>query len=80
MQVQVKKWGNSASLRLPSAVMRAANLKIDQLVDIREEDGRIVIEPVRRPEESLDALIAGITADNMHGEVSTGQPVGAEVW
>ena len=46
MRVLVKKWGNSASVRIPAAVMEAAALSIDQPVDIREEDGRVVIEPI----------------------------------
>lgn len=47
MPVTVKKWGNSASVRIPSAVMKAARLSIDETVDVREEGGRIVIEPIR---------------------------------
>ena len=48
MRVQVKKWGNSASVRIPASIMAAAALHIDQEVDVREEEGRIVIDPVMR--------------------------------
>jgi antitoxin MazE len=49
MQVLIKKWGNSASVRIPAAVMAAASLSVDQAVEVREENGRIVIDPsVRR--------------------------------
>jgi len=41
----VKKWGNSASVRIPAAIMEAAHLDLDDAVDVREESGRIVIEP-----------------------------------
>ena len=44
---EVKKWGNSAAIRLPAALLEAADLLRDQPVDIREERGRIIIEPVR---------------------------------
>ena len=47
MRVSIKKWGNSASVRIPHSVMTAAALQIDQAVEIREEDGRVVIEPVQ---------------------------------
>ncbi|MCS6596437.1 AbrB/MazE/SpoVT family DNA-binding domain-containing protein [Burkholderia pseudomallei] len=30
--------------------------------------------------DELQELIAGITSENLHGEVSFGQPVGHEVW
>ncbi len=36
MQVLVEKWGNSASVRIPAAVMEAAQLSLDQAVDVRE--------------------------------------------
>lgn len=41
MRVQVKRWGNSASVRIPASEMAAAALRIDQEVDVREDEGRI---------------------------------------
>lgn len=78
MRVIVKKWGNSASVRIPAAIMEAAKLSLDEAVDVREEAGRIIIEPVRESEYDLDALIAGITRQNLHTEESFGPPVGKE--
>ncbi len=77
MRVTVKKWGNSASVRIPASVMEAAKVRLDQAVDVREERGRIIIEPVHALD--LDALLAGITDENMHGEIGTGKPVGKEI-
>ncbi|MBR8032852.1 AbrB/MazE/SpoVT family DNA-binding domain-containing protein [Burkholderia vietnamiensis] len=76
MKVLIEKWGNSASVRIPVAVMAASRLAVDQIVDVREEGGRIVIEPIR--ENGLEMLVAGITSANMHGEVSFGLAVGKE--
>jgi len=80
VRAQVKKWGNSASVRIPAAVMEAANLSIDQAVDVREENGRVVIEPVRKRKYDVDELIAQITPDNVYEEIDFGPPVGKEVW
>ena len=81
MQVAVKKWGNSASVRLPSTIMEAAHLKLDDTVDIREEGGVIIITPLRpAPTYDLDALLAGITPENQHAEVSFGPTVGREAF
>ncbi|WP_035384047.1 AbrB/MazE/SpoVT family DNA-binding domain-containing protein [Ferriphaselus sp. R-1] len=80
MEVIVKKWGNSAAVRIPAAVMAAAHLDLDQSVDVREEQGRIVIEPVRRKVYKLDELLGGITASNLHQLIEAGEPVGKEVW
>jgi antitoxin MazE len=74
----IKKWGNSASVRIPAAIMEAAKLSLDETVDVREEGGRIVIEPVRQGEYDLDALLAGITPENLHAELSFGSAVGKE--
>jgi antitoxin MazE len=80
MKVVVKKWGNSASVRIPASVMAAAALSLDQAVDVREEAGRIVIEPIREAAFELDDLVAGITEENRHDPVETGAPSGREFW
>jgi antitoxin MazE len=80
MRAVVRKWGNSASVRIPAAVMQAARLELDEPVDVREESGCIVIEPVRRKEYDLADLVKGITRGNQHDEVDFGGPAGKEVW
>jgi antitoxin MazE len=76
MRAVVKKSGNSASVRIPVAVLQAAHLDLDEPVDVREESGRIVIEPVRRKEYDLAELVKGITRENLQAEVAFGGPVG----
>jgi antitoxin MazE len=80
MRVNVRRWGNSASIRIPVEIMRAAHLVENQVVEMREESGRIIIEPIRLPEFDLESLIAGITSENLHEEVYFGTPVGKELW
>ena len=80
MQVLVKKWGNSAAVRIPSAIMAAARLQVDIEVNVREEGGRIIIEPVVPAQMNLDALLEKITPANIHGEVDFGRPVGNEAF
>lgn len=80
MRVQVKKWGNSASVRIPASVMAAASLRIDQEVDVREDDGRVVIEPVTPVRYDLDELLAQMRPETFHDEVDWGPPVGKEIW
>ena len=80
MRAVVKKWGNSASVRIPASVMQAAQLELDEPVDVREEAGRVVIEPLRRKEFDLKELVKGITPANRHEESDFGGPIGNEVW
>ena len=79
MRVFVKKWGNSASIRIPAGIMAAARLGLDDPVDIREEDGCIVIEAIRTNKYDLAQLLADITAENLHTEIDFGTPFGKEL-
>lgn len=79
MRVIVKKWGNSASVRIPAGIMEAARLSLDDVVDVHEDGGRIVIEPIRINEYDLDRLLAGITPENRHSEIEFGAPMGKEL-
>jgi antitoxin MazE len=76
----VKKWGNSAAVRIPAAVMQAIQLHLDEVVDVREEGGRIVIEPVPQKAYDLNDLVRGITPKNRHEWVDFGPPAGEETW
>ena len=67
-------------MRIPAAVMEAANLSLDETVDVREEGGRLVIEPVRSNGFDLVQLLADITPDNLRAEVSFGSAVGNEAF
>ena len=84
MKAMVRKWGNSASVRIPAAVMQAAHLDLDDPVDVRLESGRIVIVPVQRKQYKLADLIKGITRRNRHKESDLGgsvdKPLGKEIW
>jgi len=60
MRVSLKKWGNSAAVRLPAAVMKAAHLRLDQPLEVCQEHGRVIIEPAQiLPREiDIEALCA----------------------
>jgi antitoxin MazE len=80
VRATVKKWGNSAAVRIPASVMQATRLGLDEVVNVREEAGRIVIEPVRQKTYDLDKLLKGITPQNQHEAVDFGPAVGKEAW
>lgn len=80
MRATVKKWGNSAAVRIPASIMQATHLNLDEIVDVREEAGRIVIEPVRQRTYDLKELLRGITSKNLHDAVDFGTAEGNEIW
>ena len=80
MRMIVKKWGNSAAVRIPASVMAAASLDLDQVVDVREESGRVVIEPVKADPYELDALLDQMRPETFPEEIDFGPPQGREMW
>ena len=80
MRAQVRKWGNSGAVRIPAAVMAAASLSIDQAIEVRAEDGRIIIEPVKAPAYALDDLLDRMTPATFPDDYDTGAPAGGEIW
>jgi antitoxin MazE len=80
MRVTVKKWGNSAAVRIPASVVQATQLELDEVVEVREDQGRIVIERVRPRKYELSELLKGITNKNQHRAIDFGPAVGGEIW
>ena len=78
MKAVIRKWGNSPALRLPTAVLKEAGYQLEQKVDLVVSRGRIIIQPSKKIEYDLDALVNGINAGNTHDEVNFGRPVGNE--
>ena len=80
MRAKIQKWGNSLALRIPRSFAAESNIRQGSEVELSLEEGRLVIKAVTRPQYTLRALLADVTADNLHGEVDTGPPAGNEVW
>ena len=78
MDAVIRKWGNSPAVRLNSSAMKVAAFDLEQRVTIKASKGRIVIEPADKLEFKLEDLVAGITPENIHGEVDFGGPAGKE--
>jgi antitoxin MazE len=80
MKTQVKKWGNSLALRIPKVFAEQMAMLPNSPVEISIVDGKLVVNPLYKPEFTLEDLLAEITEENLHHEVDTGVAVGKEVW
>ena len=80
MKLKVQKWGNSLALRIPKALAIEANVASGSTVEMSLSNGELKIKPVEEQDYSLDELLSGITAGNIHDEVATGNPQGKESW
>ncbi|MER8694634.1 AbrB/MazE/SpoVT family DNA-binding domain-containing protein [Mesorhizobium opportunistum] len=79
MIAAVAKWGNSLALRIPTAFAREISVREGVSVDISVTNGVLLVRPVDdTPVYDLEALLCGITEENRHVEVATGESVGNE--
>jgi Growth regulator len=72
MRVVIKKWGNSAAVRLPSSMLKSLRVGLDDLMEVRVEKGCLILQPVRDEQYTLAQLVGGIKPGNVHEEVDYG--------
>jgi len=79
--LDIKRWGNSLGMRLPSAVAKAAHLHLDQQVRLVVEEGRVVVTPLDNRWYSLEQRLSQFKPEKHGGEaIQTDELVGAEKW
>jgi antitoxin MazE len=88
MQATIQKWGNSQGIRIPKAFLDALGMMENDIVELRRVDNNIVVTKVEQKKynnlsERLEAFY-GKPIDEIYvkteTEISTGSPVGGEVW
>ena len=74
MQTEIKRWGNSAAVRLPSQLLSQAKLSIGSAIHIEVAKGTIIIKaadkpfyPPRLPLSETD-LLKGLDARGAHAD------------
>lgn len=73
------KWGSSLAVRIPKAMLEAAQLKAGDKLEIELQDRTIVIQSLAG-KPTLKELVDGITPENCHPATDWGPPLGNEVW
>ena len=83
MQTEIKRWGNSAAVRLPSKILAQANLDITSPISLEVREGKIVIEAreesarkIKLPFSEAE-LLAGLNEYTAHAD-ELAQPTSAE--
>lgn len=75
----LQKWGNGAGVRLPKKVVEAAQLKINQPLEVTVKDKSVILTPITNSSAiSIDALLKGVSPDKINGEMDWGEDIGAE--
>ncbi|RMA96190.1 AbrB/MazE/SpoVT family DNA-binding domain-containing protein [Hydrogenothermus marinus] len=76
----INKWGNSQGIRIPKKYLEELGLKIGDKVELKIEDGKLVIYPTkqkRKPKLDINELFKEKYKENQ--EYDWGK-VGKEVW
>lgn len=76
--LEIKMWGNSLGVRIPSALARAANLKANQAVKLTVEQGRVVISPQSPKPLTLSERLERYDPTLHGGEAMAAPLIGAE--
>ena len=80
MQTKVQKWGNSLGVRIPRGLAEEVGLGAGTEVSLTAKDGELVLRPTVPSRLRLSDLLAGVTTENIHAAVDTGDAVGAEAF
>ena len=80
MQTKVQKWGNSLGVRIPRGLAEEVGLGAGTEVSLTVKDGELVLRPSLPSQLRLADLLAGVTPENIHTSVDTGDAVGAEAF
>lgn len=84
MQSEIKRWGNSAAVRLPSKILAQAKLDVSSSISIEVTDGKIVIEAAAKAARKVNLpfseadLLTGLDAHGAHAD-ELAQPTATEM-
>ena len=81
MTTTIKRWGNSAAVRLPRSILSQANLEEGTDVEILfSKEGEITLRAVRK-RQRIQELFADYDEGTFQtGEIDWGKPEGEEAW
>lgn len=80
MEVRLQKWGNSMGIRIPSSILKTLNLKSNDILEIVEEDNKIIITVRKNKKISLSERFKKYNGKNEVTSYDWGEPVGKEIW
>lgn len=80
MEIRLQKWGNSYGVRIPSAFLKALNIKSNDKILIEQVEDRIVISKSNKKKISLAERFASYKGENLANEFEWDDPVGNEIW
>ena len=79
---KVSAWGNSFGVRLPRSILTKADVKDNTPLDIRVENGSLILTPLKTKKKTLNQLLKNVrplSDPDIQAWISM-KPVGKEIW
>ena len=70
-RTRIATWGSSLAIRIPKPIADQWGVSAGSVVELVPDGDTLVL---RKYFYDLDTLLAGVTADNIHGEIEMGDP------
>lgn len=80
MEARVQKWGNSAGIRIPSSILKSLNIKTNDVLNIIQEDDKIIISIPKKKKISLSDRFKEYNGKNLAKDFSWDENIGRELW
>ena len=80
VEARIQKWGNSSGIRIPSSILKSLNIKTNDILNIEQEDDKIIISIPKKKKISLEDRFKEYRGKNLAKEFSWGEDVGREIW
>ena len=80
MEARVQKWGNSSGIRIPSSILKSLNIKTNDILNIEQEEDKIIISIPKQKKISLSDKFKEYKGENLAKDFSWDEGVGKELW
>ena len=80
MEARLQKWGNSDGIRIPSSILKSLNIKTNDVLNIEQEDDKIIISIPNKKKISLADKFREYKGKNLAKDFSWDESVGKEIW
>lgn len=80
MEARIQKWGNSDGIRIPKSILKSLNIKTNDILNIEQQDDKIVISIPKKRKVSLAEKFKEYKGKNLAKDFSWDESVGKEIW
>ena len=80
MEVWIQKWGNSSGIRIPSKILKSLNIHPNDILNIEEQDEKIIISIPKKNKISLKERFANYRGKNLAKDFVWDERKGKEIW